>query len=378
MDTIMDVVERWFFADPELAAKINAFVDAHCADFVPDDERGTEVDKGVMGNFLFSPNAPDEETENRRGRGHSQRIVHIKFQQLFEAELETFLALRKVTPDQFQERFAMSQEEETREGKHFYRWLDATDFHVFLKLMQDWYSVRNSSEPDREVTPMRLLRKQIERIMDEARLTLRRRKELHPLLDKWDVNDFEKLCKALQDPACPSCKQHRDIGEKKFLARWRIKLVQQQRESTTRTTDRNVMAEYLGKFTDDFDEREFEALMAFLHSYVDAQPLDEKAQRRRHCWEFFAVMDSHYSQHVSYDAVVRFLHRHPADIFHGKEFKKVSAKWSARIKKGTEENPEIGLEDFQGFLMDLLSDFPLDQFTEIMRWFVDKKVDLDT
>ena len=52
----------------------------------------------------------------------------------------------------------------------------------------------------------------------KARITFWRRKELRPLLDKWDLDDIQQLLEALQAPECP---RPATAGhpERKFLVR---------------------------------------------------------------------------------------------------------------------------------------------------------------
>jgi hypothetical protein len=55
------------------------------------------------------------------------------------------------------------------------------------------------------------------------------------------------------------------------INRWRVKLVQQQRDgNSTHTTDRNTLAEYLGKYLDDYADEEFEKILSFFHGYIDS------------------------------------------------------------------------------------------------------------
>eukprot|EP01006_Ploeotia_vitrea_P036715 TRINITY_DN66045_c9_g1_i1.p1 TRINITY_DN66045_c9_g1~~TRINITY_DN66045_c9_g1_i1.p1 ORF type:complete len:433 (+),score=41.92 TRINITY_DN66045_c9_g1_i1:80-1378(+) len=421
MDNIMDQVDHWFFSSEDLARKMNYFANRHVRDFLEldEDEYAPEVDeKGRKGTYLFSPDDPDERRENNRRRGHPRREVNMKFQELFEIELEDFIKSKRVGLEQFQEVFQMSQEEEVRDGQRFFRWIDAADYHVFLKMMQlvwlDTYgdvanvanpalaagdsssstttttttttttSTSTTSTPHQTQPhhpsgnkPVHYIRKQIEDKMELARLALRRRKQIQPLLDKWDLKDFNLLVKVLQSTDCPSCGKHKTNEERKFMARWRNKLFIQQRESVDKTTPRSVIVDYLSKYAEDYEEDEFLHLVTYLDQYIESLPLNELQKKRRLAWKLFSCMDELFVGSVYYDKLVKFLQRNTDSRFHSKDFKKVCTKYSAKIKVANNERLEIRLEDFQDFIIELLRSEDLAGFQAMVQWFVDKKHDTE-
>eukprot|EP00670_Eutreptiella_braarudii_P001342 CAMPEP_0174303872 /NCGR_PEP_ID=MMETSP0809-20121228/60444_1 /TAXON_ID=73025 ORGANISM="Eutreptiella gymnastica-like, Strain CCMP1594" /NCGR_SAMPLE_ID=MMETSP0809 /ASSEMBLY_ACC=CAM_ASM_000658 /LENGTH=386 /DNA_ID=CAMNT_0015409981 /DNA_START=92 /DNA_END=1252 /DNA_ORIENTATION=- len=375
MDQIMDAVDMWFFNDDEFGEVLNRFAEDHCMDFKVD-ESGTETNAdGDSGVFLFSPDEPDEFAEDLKRRAHKRREVHMQYQTLFEGHLETILSSFKITSEQFQQVFQMSQDEEVRYGQKFHRWIDATDYVVFLKMMQSQYT-KKTTHDDSQPPAVMFLRCQIRQKMEEARLALRRRKEIRPLLDKWGVDDFVQLVKVLQAPECPLIQGKKQ--ERKFMARWRIKLTQQQRDSGSQKTDRAIMTEYVGRAAEELTSEEFATLMQFLHSHVDGLELDEHGKRRRMAWELFAALDETFIGCVPYNKTLKFLQRNPSERFRNKDWKKVTTKWGAKIKKNNVDKLEIDLIEFVGFIMELLSDVEYEEYHEILSSWTNLKRDLDT
>eukprot|EP00997_Jenningsia_sp_PLL12_P010631 NODE_794_length_1446_cov_49.758769_g656_i0.p1 GENE.NODE_794_length_1446_cov_49.758769_g656_i0~~NODE_794_length_1446_cov_49.758769_g656_i0.p1 ORF type:complete len:135 (-),score=49.22 NODE_794_length_1446_cov_49.758769_g656_i0:45-449(-) len=134
----------------------------------------------------------------------------------------------------------------------------------------------------------------------------------------------------------------------------------------------------MGKFAEDYDEEEFNQLMDYLHAYVDGLHITERGRRRRCVSELFEKMDHNYSGTVPYDQLLRFLQRSQAEQFHGKEWKKHTAKWAAQIKKSNTEKLEIEIEDFQGFFADLFDSRPLDECVTTLQNLTTLKSNLDS
>lgn len=374
MDSLMDQVDHWFFTNVALAGKLDQFIHSHALDFI-EDEEGVEMNtQGVAGTYVFSADEEDEFAEDMRRRAHTRKMVHTKFLDLFEKELEAFIRSKRVTLDQFQNVFKISQEEEVREGRIF-RWIDVTDYLLFLHTMQTTF--KNTKNGDTTFRPSRDLRDQVLQRMEQARFNLRRIKQIRPLLDKWDLDDFTTLVKVLQLSVFPVCRKLKSQDERKFMARWRIKLTQQQRESMERKTSREVMTDYLCRYTEEHDESEFDKAIAYLNNYVDSMKLDERGQRRRLVWALFSAMDENFTNFLLFERVLRFMQRNPASIFHDKEWKKLSTKWTAKLKKSNTEKIEIGINEFQEFIAELLSDLSFDEFKSIVEGFTVLKIDLD-
>eukprot|EP00668_Euglena_longa_P046089 GGOE01061773.1.p1 GENE.GGOE01061773.1~~GGOE01061773.1.p1 ORF type:complete len:412 (+),score=127.23 GGOE01061773.1:77-1237(+) len=372
MDTIMDAVDNWVFTDPQLADLVDSFVEAHCLEFQAD-EGGIEVNNnGESGFFVFSPDDPDGAAgEDQRRRGHRRKEIQNQFNSLFEEELEKFILSKKLTLEQFQQIFHISQEEELRYGRNFYRWIDITEYPIFLSIMQTAFEKRTHHAGSCLATPMEHLRGRIATRSAEARQALRRRKQIRPLLDKWAVDDFGELLKVLEHPEC-SITGTNTKHERKFLARWKVKLLQDQRERGNKT-DRDVMTQFVSQFAEEHSDEAFDRLITFLHSHVDQLPLDENRRRRRAAWQLFVELDRGFTGYVSFEKTVQFLAKHSQGRSETKAWKKVVLQWSSRIKKNLVDELELSEDNFTAFLEDLLQNTSLEEFQRLLQGWVERK-----
>jgi hypothetical protein len=228
------------------------------------------------------------------------------------------------------------------------------------------------------MSPSKILRDLINKKMEQARLALRRRKNIRPMLDKWDLFDFNELVKVLQSPECPTSDAEKGQCERKFMARWRIKLTQLQRENRENRTDRDVMTEYIGRHAEDYGDQQFEALMAYLHLFIDKLHLNETGKRRRAIWELFSAMDQRYTGSLLYELMIKFLQRNTSERFHNKAFQKLCTKWAAQVKKNNIDKLEMNIEQFQGFMAELLHDMPYSEFESTVSHWTRLKLEIDT
>eukprot|EP00993_Chasmostoma_nieuportense_P000966 NODE_1888_length_1345_cov_38.041872_g1793_i0.p1 GENE.NODE_1888_length_1345_cov_38.041872_g1793_i0~~NODE_1888_length_1345_cov_38.041872_g1793_i0.p1 ORF type:complete len:373 (-),score=95.72 NODE_1888_length_1345_cov_38.041872_g1793_i0:158-1276(-) len=342
MDGILSDVEAWFFADPGLAQCINAFTEQHVDDFIVDSQGADFNEAGAPGVYLFTADAEDVIEEDHMRRAHSRKLVHSQFCELFEHQLEEFIKQRNVTHEEFQEVFAISHEEELAGGTP-HRWIHCTDYEVFLRLMQ-----AKRSTP--VLVPMAFLRDEIVGLMQQARLCIQRKKEILPLLDKWDLDDFNSLVKVLHCPASPLHQLH---TEHKYLARWRVRLIQAQRAVVPPTTPRQEMADYLQHCVRQCSPLQFQTTMAYLHQHVDAMPLSPLQRQRRHAWQVFHNWDEACVGVLKYESVLRAMERTEEAAFSGKNWKKATRRCAARLKVSNTEKLLITLQQFQVFIAEL-------------------------
>mmetsp|Transcript_56780 Transcript_56780/g.101281 ORF Transcript_56780/g.101281 Transcript_56780/m.101281 type:complete len:415 (-) Transcript_56780:77-1321(-) len=401
MDSIMGQIDSWFFKDEDFAEQVDRFVDEVSFAFQVDNINGGETDKDRRsGWYVFSPDDPDERREDQRSRAHRRRELHLRFVDLFEVELQKLISKKRFSEEQLKEVLQLSREEEVRTGKHFHRWNDATDYLIFLSMAQASFQSKKvatfsllkfKGKSGRAFeAPFRasvFLRDSIRTRMEEARVAYWRRKELRPLLDKWDLDDVQQLLEVLQEPECPQPDTTARL-ERKFLVRWGAKLLKEQQEGNG-TTGRDVMTVYLGRFVERHSNAEFDHFMRFLHRHVDGLTLSETSRRRRMAWALFHALDDTSKGLLKWNKALRFLQRNPLERFKSDEWDTITSWWAAKIQQDdVDPDPpelmvhndqvlEVGLEDFVDFIGDLLHDVEFDEYAQIVGGWTALKQNLD-
>eukprot|EP00659_Diplonema_papillatum_P004128 gene4128-6421_t len=153
----------------------------------------------------------------------------------------------------------------------------------------------SNNTDDSSMTPAMFLRDLVRRSSEEAKVAYRRKREILPLIDKWDLRSFQQLVDVLHRTECP--KPHLSLCERKALARWRNKLTERKPRDhdgvyAAAPVDRDEWARYVAYLTEHFSDKSFSAFLHFIQRCVEADfPTDPESIKRRHTWEAFHSMD---------------------------------------------------------------------------------------
>eukprot|EP00756_Hemistasia_phaeocysticola_P055738 Hpha_TRINITY_DN31717_c0_g1::TRINITY_DN31717_c0_g1_i1::g.116430::m.116430 len=349
MDKLMEQTDAWFYTSPELALSVDTFAAKHADCFVPQAGGGDRSGEGEEGWFLFQELRSSVDSQQRLGAAaHEAKRLFEIFVGLFEGELAVWLSSQGVSSAEFQEVFGISQREEERSGRHYYRWHEVGSYSVWFAMM---HAVRTAEGGD---TPCTHLRNHIRRLSQEAKATHRRSRALRPLLDLWRPASLEELDKALADPRCPSAVPPRVMA--KMRAQWRHHLSAPEAggDGVYRAPKMDPwrLSRYLAAVADSMDEATFSSFVTFLHAFVDALPRDDAAALRHGVAPLFKRLDHEFTGEVEWDDVALLLRK--AGGFDTKAERKVIAQWAGALQDGPESYRPLTLDEFIRLLQELV------------------------
>eukprot|EP00755_Sulcionema_specki_P013748 Sspe_Gene.54832::Locus_30217_Transcript_1_1_Confidence_1.000_Length_1356::g.54832::m.54832 len=352
MDNLVEHVDEWFFSDDVLAQDIDNFAYKHCDTFYPHPS-GPHKRDGTSGWYIFASEQLTIEQQNRMGEGMLLlKDYHGRFESLFEDCLMRFIESCRVSHEQFQEVFAISQQEERQSGRHFYRWIEAPALPQFLGMMSHTYKTQ-MGEIDSKQRPMEWLQERIKQLSEDARVTQRRRRALRPLLEKWNITDFKDLHDAIEHSDCPIKKLTK--AQYKAIVKWRNRLLEPRLNSQgvydRDYVDRDAWARYAGKVSEAMDEDEFDNFVAYLEGHVAKLPVDEKREIHLAVWEIFRILDQHYLCEADYQLLEQIIQSR--DTFSTKAHKKVLHSWETKLKDSPDTYHPMSLADLKEFILNL-------------------------
>ena len=347
MDGLAERVAAWFDSS-ELAACVDAFCKPHVEDFVVDAVGGERDSRGQQGWQVFG-------TGGSRSSGaaalHRKRLYH-QFETVFEEALQKLLAACDVTYDQFLGIVKLSDAEERLYGLHFYRWLEASSYTAFVRVMTSYHA-------QRAATPAALLRAHVRSLSTAARYSHAQQKLVLPILDKWDAPSFAEIVQCLEDPSCPV--PSRSVAQRKALARWRNRILSPVVDAAgvhhTPEVDREQWSRYVTHYAAPCTDV-FHRLIDYLRRHVDTlplgPPLGERAQRRA-VYNAFHSLDTHSNRRVELQKVQKVLGS--VGMCQSVQEQKCAAKHAALLRNAADTHPSMPLtlclSDFRNLLGDM-------------------------
>eukprot|EP01062_Namystynia_karyoxenos_P011705 TRINITY_DN14201_c0_g1_i1.p1 TRINITY_DN14201_c0_g1~~TRINITY_DN14201_c0_g1_i1.p1 ORF type:complete len:407 (+),score=144.46 TRINITY_DN14201_c0_g1_i1:100-1320(+) len=354
MDTVMEDTERWFHTDPALAEALDGFAERHCCDFAPQ-PGGPHSDaaSGEAGWFIFAPHEGTVEAQSRLGAAlHLRKALFDSFTEIFDAQLDAWLTSRRVSQEEFQQVFRIAQAEEERRGLHFYRWHQVGSYPVWLQMMFHAYRRERCGEGTAE-SPCQWLRRHVLQLSSEARVALRRRKALCPLLDLWRPSAFEELRVALLHPDCPPLGSER--ARQKLLLRWQHLCSEPVpgEDGVCRPPPLRPgrLAGWLSLASGAMPDAEFDRFLAHLQRTVQVLPPDPARRRRAAAQEVLSAVDRHWNG----DADIRELQRAARKLprYDTKAHRKLFARWEASLRDGPESTRPLVLDEVANLVEEL-------------------------
>ncbi|KAJ9444441.1 hypothetical protein DIPPA_07120 [Diplonema papillatum] len=381
MDVAMGQVDTWFFKSDGVEDLVNQFHAQHANEFIVD-TAGDERDRDGHEGWWVFPRAAERRSAYHRGAsvdGQNKRGIaarrakelHVEFESAFEVLLSEFVSSCGVTIEQFTHVHRLSDIEERESGSHFYRFDEATTYDNFVKTMQHNNASSPTYEPpsavpdetrsnasssnntdDSSMTPAMFLRDLVRRSSEEAKVAYRRKREILPLIDKWDLRSFQQLVDVLHRTECP--KPHLSLCERKALARWRNKLTERKPRDhdgvyAAAPVDRDEWARYVAYLTEHFSDKSFSAFLHFIQRCVEADfPTDPESIKRRHTWEAFHSMDLDFRRRVSMDVFSSIASSIPC--LQLKESKKIMAKFATEFNNPDGSVSPLDLSSFRDML----------------------------
>eukprot|EP01060_Flectonema_neradi_P000331 TRINITY_DN10222_c0_g1_i2.p1 TRINITY_DN10222_c0_g1~~TRINITY_DN10222_c0_g1_i2.p1 ORF type:complete len:376 (+),score=61.52 TRINITY_DN10222_c0_g1_i2:189-1316(+) len=361
MDKVVGEVDRWFYEGSDLADAVNEFASSHKNDFEKDPLGKDTNSEGIRGWQLFKKRDDSVHGsvsfQNSMGESmHVVRDLHLQFCSIFEDALTQFTSAAGITDDQFKQVFMISQQEERESGKHFYRWLDATDFTTFLTVMQ----LCNS---DPEIRPVTVLRKYISDLSSEARENYRRRRMVLPLLDMWETCTFQDIISLVNDLPLPTPPP---LATRKELARWRNRLNIPKLASTAPEEDkREEWGKYCVMSMKHLTDDELQDAILFMKKVITSIELTEDQQQDRTSWEAFHSMDVNFNRKIDF-VTLRSVFAHIPPL-HTKSSQKTIIKHETILRKVNEAHPSLNLSEFRALLKELNDASSNDSFLQLCR-----------
>ena len=366
MDKVVGEVDRWFYEGTDLASSIDEFVLLNMNTFIKQPLGRDELD-GDRGWRLFETREGDDvhgsiSLQNAMGKSmHRIRELHSEFCAIFEESLSQFTSASSITNDQFKEIFIISQQEEIETGKHFYRWLSATDFTTFLTIMQQSRAVYLSDNDCSDQTPISLLRKYISNLSFEARHSYRRQKTVLPLLDMWECCSYKDVLSVLEEMPI---QVQAPLATRKRLAKWRnILNVPKLGKNVNPEDDREEWAKYYVVALSHLGEVDFENAVGFLKETVSSLELKGNNELNRRSWEAFHQMDVNFTRKVTFKTLRVVLSRIPA--FEGKSTTKLLIRHETNLRTPDGTEPVLKISDFRKLLNEFIKEIDDEFFMKL-------------
>eukprot|EP00760_Papus_ankaliazontas_P014250 PhM_4_TR16006/c0_g1_i1/m.54641 len=357
LSSIISEVNTWFMTDDVFAEKVNAFVYKHAGSNCCE---GEEVFR-VMTNTVGESNQLSGEVARTR------KQIHRGFEELFESQLQGFLDARHVSADQLQAVFAIAQEEEAKFGLHFYRWVDATDYHVFLNVM---HATCVDKKEGGEVIPIVVLRENIRERSVEAERVHRRSKLIRPLVEQHLIPSFAEL-----EAVVVGCaeKPPMDKLQKKEMIRWSTAIKQKEKEQAQPATSdaaahNEEWVRYVAKYAQFYgDDASFDSFAAALGNALEKHfCVSTRGKLFKAAWTLYDVANVHKYQNSTVD--FRSLYPRLAKHFQCKKEdsekgalsrarRKILVKWVNRLKSSSasEKAQPITFVQFHLFVLELVA-----------------------
>ena len=354
--SISGTVNTWFFDNDALHAKLRAFAEQNykkSSAFAPVSKSNGDTPSGGVGG--------------RSELDIHSKAIHEEFCVMFEEELEKFLGSKNVTMDEFQETFKIENEEERRDGAHFYRWMEIVEFEVFLELMRGTAAANGSGEAG-----LKALHQKVEALSEEAKEAYRKRSTIRPLLIRWCPPNFNVIANVLQSTQ-KSIPHHLDKATLKSMLTWKTKLTAKVMDDGVYRDplpDEDAWTRYLALYTSKMSDKEFCNFVAEVEGHIAAseEGASDQAKNRQICWQCFAACDPVHEGVVDLNAIVKLMEK--AKLFSSeKEKKKLLMKWKAQSQQSSTkpahepgEEPPINLDlsQFSKMLEDIIGDVDTD------------------
>lgn len=297
-DDIEDFAVRHCMAAPSFAIEIDATAQELNVDSA-DNEHAHALTSSTshLQQPVGGPGMNGEQLEHEVFRLHKLFVVDV-----VDRGLAEFREMHHVSESEFEAVMQLSQEEEVREGKNFFRWTDVVSMTTFLVLMRAAFKYYHKRLADSTVPGSRLpsrpatqaLLYHIECRSIEARNQHRRRTLLRPLLNKWCPESFQAILNLIASSANEFPPQL-DVLRRKNLARWRIKLstplLGQDGVYASKSRDEEEWLLYLEKYCERMPDGTFEAFVAFAETYLAGEEEGEELKDRRASWLCFQQLD---------------------------------------------------------------------------------------
>eukprot|EP01065_Artemidia_motanka_P019170 TRINITY_DN22735_c0_g1_i1.p1 TRINITY_DN22735_c0_g1~~TRINITY_DN22735_c0_g1_i1.p1 ORF type:complete len:402 (+),score=135.39 TRINITY_DN22735_c0_g1_i1:62-1267(+) len=338
MDRVAKQADSWFHTDPGLAAVIDGYAAEHCDAFA-EQQGGPDECGGKEGWYLFAELCETVDEQQRMGEAlHRRKELFDDWVRRFDAQLTAWVGSEGVSRDEFQQVFEMAQREEERYGKTFYRWSEAGDYGVWLRMMHE---AHKQNQRCGRPAAADWLRRDVVRMSSDAKVALRRRKALRPLLDAWRPSAFEDVRGVVMSFSTP------DRLLQKTIVRWQLRCTEPVpgRDGVYRPPELSAerLARFLGAASESMDEEAFAAFVEHLRRHVEEAPMEGAAATRRCVSALHRELDRNWNGEAELSDISRVLRA--AGMAESKGHRKLMLKWEAQMLQQRQQQPPCLDED---------------------------------